>query len=268
MKLDLHCHSTKSDGSWPAERVAAEASRRRLSAWALTDHDTLAGYHAVAGAPGLICGVEISTWGDDREVHVVGLGVNPNDTGLTDLLSDIRAARHTRAAIILERVGQLRGQTLAAPDHWLDDLPITRSHIAHHLITSGWANNYREVFLDLIGDRQMGELPTPGYPTISAAAAVIHAAGGVAILAHPGIYHDIGRIERLMTACDGCEIKHPNLDPALANMLLTMANERGWLMSAGSDFHRDPCRLGDWRLTRGQARPLLDAVNWRDPITG
>ena len=112
MKLDLHAHTTASDGWWHPTRLAEEAQRRRLVAWAITDHDTIAGWQRVAEAPGLICGCEFSTTGDGREVHLVGLGFDPEDASLAAIMARHRALRERRAEAILDHVASLRGKRL------------------------------------------------------------------------------------------------------------------------------------------------------------
>lgn len=269
MKLDLHFHSTASDGGWSPTRVADEAERRALRAWALTDHDTIAGWAEVYPRPGLICGTEISTWTGDLEVHVVALGFDPDDAAIAALLESNVAIRRQRAQVILDHVRERTGVAITIDECLVDGAGmITRSHIAGAMVRRGLVGYHQQAFDDHIGDRVVRELYQPGYPSPAEAAAVARAAGGVAILAHPAMYGDINLIERLMTGLDGIEVKHPSIQEPLHRLLVARAEAKGWLLSAGSDFHREPCRLGDWRLSRALAAPLLRAVGWRDPVTG
>jgi predicted metal-dependent phosphoesterase TrpH len=267
VKIDLHMHTSRSDGRWSPQKLAAEATKRRLMAWAITDHDTIAAWRELAPQPGLLCGVEISTWDERGEIHVVALGIDPDHAELTAALANNVAIRRERAQVLLDHVAAKTGQRVT-----LDDcLPaeagmITRSHIASALVRAGVVAYRQQAFNELIGDASVQQLYQPAYPSPAEAGELIRAAGGVSVLAHPGLYGDIHRIEGVMRGLDGIEVKHPNLDVGLQKLLMKQAAENNWLLSCGSDFHSDPCRLGDWRLSRSQAMPLLRAAGWQDPV--
>nr|MBA3847971.1 phosphatase [Planctomycetota bacterium] len=96
MNVDFHLHTSASDGAHEPARIAQAAAEARLVRWAITDHDSVAGWRAVAGAPGLVPGVEVTGQTDDREIHVVGLGVDPDDAAFAAFLAGIRATREQR----------------------------------------------------------------------------------------------------------------------------------------------------------------------------
>ena len=202
-------------------------------------------------------------------MHLVGLGFDPEDASLAAIMARHRSLRERRAEAILDHVASLRGKRLDLADCMQPGAEmVTRSHIANALVKHGVVKHRHEAFQDLIGDAHIAHVEMEAYTSTVDTAAAIRAAGGVAVLAHPGMYGDIGRIERLMQGVDGIEIKHPRLDPLLQDLLRALAETNGWLLSCGSDFHAEPCRLGEWRLSRGEAGPLLRAAGWRDPITG
>lgn len=262
MRLDLHCHSTASDGSWTPQQLAAEAERRRLELWSLTDHDTIAGWQHIRNSPGLIIGCEFSTLFQDREIHIVGLGFDAEDEGLLTLMARQVAVRRERAQAILDNIFELRGVRIPIEDCQTDAAMIIRSHIADALVRAGVVSHRQQAFSDLISDANVARWYTPNYVDPAGLARLVHAAGGVCVLAHPGLYNDQPLIEAVMADLDGVEVNHPRLDPNLKAYLRQRARRAGWLLSAGSDFHNEPCRLGDWRLSRTEIQPLLDAVRY------
>lgn len=269
MKIDLHMHTCRSDGRWSPARLAQEAHDRHLVAWAITDHDCVDAWRELAPRPGLLCGAEISTRDDQGEIHIVALGIDPDHPDLAGLLARNVAIRVERADCILDHVHARTGVRVARADCRDGEARmITRSHIAGALVRAGVVAHRHQAFAELLGDDIVDAVYRPAFPTPERAAAAIAAAGGVSVLAHPGLYGDIHRIDAVMRHCRGIEIKHPHLDPALQAILARRAAESGWLLSCGSDFHVEPCRLGDWRLSRSQAMPLLRAAGWADPIRG
>jgi len=260
MRIDFHTHSTASDGTWSPRRVAEEAAARRLVAWSLTDHDTIAGWREVRGAAGLIVGCEISTMHREREIHVVALGFDPDDRALADLLDEHVTIRRERATVMLERIAELRGRRLQLADCQTTAHMITRSHIADALVRAGVVRHRQEAFEDLISNANVARWYHPGYASPAEVASVVRDAGGVSVLAHPGLYGSRELVAELMGELDGIEVKHPHLDPQWQEELVDTARRSGWLRSAGSDFHSEPCRIGDWRLSCAEVGPLLEAI--------
>ena len=267
MRIDFHLHSNASDGAHPPMALAEAARSARLQAWALTDHDTLAGWRMIAGAPGLVPGVEASCSWNGREVHIVALGFDPAHPDLTDLLAGNRALRLQRLACLLDRLPPgIRKDTTVADVAALaangPDGSLGRNHLAQTLVRSGAVSGSHEAFDRYLADEHLVDQGLPTFPGPEATAATIHAAGGVAILAHPGCYGDLPTIQALM-ACglDGLETSHPNLPSPLAQGLRRVADRQGWLHSCGTDLHvlghRRPggCALGADRM-----RPLLQRL--------
>lgn len=259
MRMDLHLHSHYSDGSLAPPAVLAEIRRRRLAHWALTDHDSLRASRELAGEPGWISGVEVTSRHAGREIHLIGLGVAIDDPDLEDFLAGIRACRHERLACLTRHAADFFSCTLEEVVPAPSESP-SRLHLARALQAAGAVSHASHAFQVCLSDARLGTLALPPFPRLDEAAAAIHAAGGVVILAHPGIYPSLDLIEQLLVEapCDGLEVHHPALHPLLRRGLEALADRRGLLRSCGSDFHGlGPRQIGDWRLSRAAMAPLL-----------
>jgi len=243
--VDLHMHSTASDGSRSPADVVRAAKRAELVAIALTDHDTVAGL-AEARAAGeelgvrIINGVELSAVEGESETHLLGLHLS--DTSVLERgLTELREMRGRRAARIVELL-QSQGVQVT-----LDDVlmqagagAIGRPHVARALVADGWAVDVRDAF-----DRYLAA-GRPAYVAkdqlgMRDAIAMVHAAGGLAMLAHPGPTATRERLEALLAlGIDGVEIKHPSHSPQDTARIRTLAEQLGLLPSGGSDWHGAP----------------------------
>lgn len=262
--VDFHLHSDASDGEHPAEHMAAAARKAWLAQWSLTDHDTFAGWRRIAGAPGLICGVEITAGAEGREVHVVGLGVDPAHAGLAALLARIRTLRLERIDVLLGRLPAdvRRGLTAAEVKPAQSDT-VGRLHLAKALARTGGVASVRDAFQFHLADEHVADTGLPQFPPIAEVATLIRAAGGVAILAHPGVYRGTAVIAALTDGLDGIEAAHPGLADDLQQAILALAAERGLLLSVGSDTHRISSvrRPGAAHLAPELLAPLLERLS-------
>lgn len=257
MRVDFHLHTCLSDGGLVPEDLLREIRRNRVDHFAITDHDTLAGYFALRGTVGLIPGVEVTAEAEGGEVHIVGLGFNPEDVVFARFLAHIRAVRRERIARLIASVNEqdrLTPATIAPKAE-----AVTRFHLALALTQIGRAHSIRDAFEALIGDGHCAMLDLPPYPGVAEAADAIRAAGGVAILAHPGVYGDLATVRgHLDQGLDGLETAHPKLDEALAIDLEIEARRRGILESCGSDTHVVGSRRpGDPQLGDARIQPLV-----------
>lgn len=264
MRVDFHLHSERSDGVLSPSRLAELAVDRRLAAWACTDHDTLAGSRELADRPGLVAGVEVTTWAEEREVHIVGLGVDRDDPDFESFLARIRTARCARLQAIIEHLAHTGLPRLelsqVVPRACLTP---TRVHLAQALVDLGVAHAIGALFTNgPLGDQALAGLGPPAYPAPAAAAAAIRSAGGVALLAHPARYQDEALVLRLLEApLDGLEVRHPNCSPSAQAFLDRVAGERGLLVSCGTDLHFPGRRRpGDHSLPRERLVPLLERI--------
>jgi 3',5'-nucleoside bisphosphate phosphatase len=250
--VDLHTHSTASDGTLPPERVMEAAERCGLKALALTDHDTIGGIPAAREAGErlgirIIAGVELSAFDNEHEVHVLALHLSHLET-LENRLLELRAQRFTRAEKIVEKLN-----ALAIPVT-LDEVllqanggAIGRPHVARALIARGVVHDFRDAFQRYLGGNGSAFVPKEKL-SIEDAIAITHEAGGLAIWAHPG---DLGRRERLepliAAGLDGIEIRHPSHSGEDIKRLQALTDFFGLVPSGGSDWHgatEGPRRLG------------------------
>lgn len=269
MRLDLHMHTWLSDGGLAPKQLQAAVRSRKLKAWSITDHDTLAAYDHVDADEELIPGVEITCEEDGIEVHVVALGIDLKHQGLRQFLTDIQQLRERRIQSLVEYVQQTFDLEFTLENvRTVYCEVITRSHLADTLLRLGPWRNRGQIFAEVISDQQVEVLNLQSYPRIRDAVEIIHSAGGQAILAHPGCYRDLEKIALFMShGLDGLEVKHPHVKPECEQFMRDLVAEHGYLMSCGSDLHylgrRQP---GDCRLSHAEAAPLLQRLNWSDPL--
>lgn len=240
--VDLHMHSTASDGSRAPADVVRAASKASLAAIALTDHDSVAGLAEAqtAGAElgvRIVNGVELSAVEGETETHLLGLHLR--DTSVLERgLAELREMRNRRARQIVQRLNDV-GVLLAFDEVLAQAGPgvVGRPHVARAMIAEGWATDARDAF-----DRYLGA----GRPAFVAkeqlrmrdAIAMIHAAGGLAVLAHPGSGGTRERIEALRTlGLDGIEVKHPSHSSSDTTRLRGLCEQFGLVPSGGSDWH-------------------------------
>ena len=218
--VDLHTHSTASDGSRPAREVVRAAHALGLTAIALTDHDTVAGL-ADADAEGrslgvrVVPGVELSAVEGDAETHLLGLHL-ADVHRLDARLRELRTMRLTRAERIVSRLNEL-GVNVSIEDvlAQANGGAVGRPHIARALVNDGWATDLRDAFDRYLGNGRSAYVPKDRLP-IEEAIAMIHDAGGVAVLAHPGASGTRARIEALVAhGLDGVEVRHPSHSTAV-----------------------------------------------------
>ncbi len=240
--VDLHMHSTASDGSRAPADVVRAAHAAHLVAIALTDHDSVAGLQEaqLAGAElgvRIVNGVELSAVEGQSETHLLGLHLRDTQN-LERELESLRDMRQRRARTIVDKLVGL-GVKITFEDvlSQAGMGAVGRPHVARALVADGWAVDVRDAF-----DRYLGA-GRPAYVAkeqlgMPAAIAMIHAAGGLAILAHPGA---AGTRERLTSLAalglDGVEVKHPSHSSADVNRMRTLCEQLGLVVSGGSDWH-------------------------------
>ncbi|MCF8191237.1 MAG: PHP domain-containing protein [Burkholderiales bacterium] len=247
--IDFHCHSTVSDGMLPPAALAARAANNGCRWLALTDHDDLDGLAIAAQTAadvgmGFVPGVEISVSWRDVTLHVVGLAIDPACPTLREGLTQVRSGRAERAEQMadgLARAG-IGGALQGAYRYASNPALISRAHFARYLVEQGHARDTGAVFKRFLVRGKPGYVRHE-WATLGAAVEWIHAAGGLAIIAHPGRYRvngagmqDLLREFRDLGG-DGIEVitsSHSTEDYRRFNVL---AHEAGLLASVGSDFH-------------------------------
>jgi predicted metal-dependent phosphoesterase TrpH len=273
-RIDLHTHSNNSDGVHAPSVLVDLARWKGISAISLCDHDSLEGYpelEAAARHEGVetITGVELSCEYVGRDLHVLGYGVNRSSEPLQALLRQFRTTRQRRGELIVEK--------LATQGIHLDIQKVLakaaggalgRPHIAAALVESGLVSDYPQAFAKYIGEG------CPAYVekykmAPDEAVAAIHAAGGLAFVAHPGYYLEDERAFRLLLerGFDGVEVYHPHHQPAVINRLLGIARDHDLLISGGSDFHGFAGRdnLGEPVVPYSLLEQIKEALQERNP---
>ncbi|NLP64409.1 3',5'-nucleoside bisphosphate phosphatase [Paraburkholderia sacchari] len=249
MNADLHCHSTVSDGQLAPAAVAQLAKAAGVTVWALTDHDELGGQRearAAADALGMhyLNGVEISVTWASRTVHIVGLHVDLECTALVDGLARTRDGRAARAEAIGERL-----EALGIPNAYEGALQyvsnpdlISRTHFARFLVESGRAQHTQDAFSRWLGEGKPGYV-AHRWAKLSDAVGWIKAAGGEAVVAHPGRYHytplefDTFFGEFIDLGGKAIEVVTGSHTPDQYGEYAAVARRFGFEASRGSDFH-------------------------------
>lgn len=254
--VDLHMHSTASDGTADPASVIAAARAAGLTAIALTDHDTVDGVDAARAAGErvgirVIAGVELSAYEGDHEHHVLGLHLR-RLSAIEERLGALRVIRRTRAELIVARLRSL-GIPIELEAVWrmAGAGAIGRPHIARVLVAGGWARDHRDAFDRLIGAGRPAYVPKERI-TLADAVRMIHEAGGLAVIAHPGSDGTQARLEQLKRlGFDGVEVRHPSHNAEDVARLGTLADYLGLVPSGGSDWHgavEGPRTLGNQRV--------------------
>jgi predicted metal-dependent phosphoesterase TrpH len=243
--VDLHTHSTASDGTLAPEGVIEAAKRCGLTALALTDHDTIDGVKAARSEGDrlgvrVVAGVELSAFQDEHEVHLLALHLTHLEA-LEKRLSELRASRYTRAQKIVEKLNSLGiPLTLDEVLQQANGGAVGRPHVARALIARGAVHDFRDAFVKYLGNAGSAFVAKEHF-SIEDAIAIAHEAGALAIWAHPG---DGGRRERLepliAAGLDGLEIKHPSHSSEDIKRLQALADFFNLVPSGGSDWHGAP----------------------------
>ena len=238
-------HSTASDGALAPAQVVAAARRARLSAIALTDHDTLAGVDeavAAGDAAGVrvVRGVELSAHDGPAEIHILALHVS-RPAPLESRLSAFRGARELRARKIVDRLQSL-GVNVEFDSVMTEAAggSVGRPHVARAMIRAGSVRDTREAFDRYLGSGRPAFIPKDRLE-IREAIALAHSAGAIAIWAHPGAEGYRARLEPLVEmGLDGLEVRHPGHASEDVKRLGALAEFFGLLSSGGSDWHGAP----------------------------
>jgi hypothetical protein len=260
--LDLHLHTTCSDGAVAPSVVPALAHRAGLHAIAVTDHDTTAGVapaRAAAAPLGLlvIAGTELTCELDGREVHLLGYGVDPDDAGLAQLSARRHARRRERVTEIVARL-QALGVRVQVDDVTVPpgNVMVGRPHVAEALVRLGVVRSLQEAFTRFLADGGPAFVPSHGTPVADGIAAVA-AAGGCSVWAHPDP-GDVLAFPRLRAmGLEGVETLRPAQAPTVSSALEQAAREAGLLVSGGSDWHGSGPPLGSWFVTDRHVGALL-----------
>jgi predicted metal-dependent phosphoesterase TrpH len=246
-RADLHIHTTASDGLFPPDEVVRIAKEAGLRAIAITDHDTVGGVaHARAAAANfgieLVPGVEISTLAEGQDVHVLGYFVDTEQKWFLKRLQSLQYMREERNRQIIEKLNKMGiaitwEEVQAKKRDTSPERNVGRPHIAEVLVDKGVVHSMDEAF-----DRYLGKdgaaYVTTKRMTPFEAIDLIKEAGGVPVLAHPGLYENDALVEEIIAhGLVGLEVYHPDHDRKRTERYRLMAERYGLIVTAGSDFH-------------------------------
>lgn len=249
MHYDLHCHSTRSDGLLRPSAVVERAAARGVDVLALTDHDEVSGTAEAleaAASHGIefVCGTELSVSWEDATIHVVGLRIDPDNASLKEGLAAIRESRASRAKRMGEALAAagIAGAYEGALRYVTSERLVSRTHFARWLVETGHARDVRDVFKRFLVAGKPGHV-AQSWATLGQAIDWIHAAGGQAVLAHPGRYRvGASGMRRLLAEFrdaggEAIEVLTSAHTPAQYAEYATLCRVFGLLASSGSDYH-------------------------------
>lgn len=278
LNADLHCHSVVSDGTLEPEALAQRAKANGVQLWALTDHDEVDGQRRAADAArrlGLdyLSGCEISVSFIGITVHIVGLGFDADDAALRDGLAATRGGRGERAQAMSDALAQvgIKGAFEGALRHAGNPALISRTHFARFLVESGVCQSTDEVFRRFLTEGKPGYVPHR-WASLGDAVRWITAAGGLAVIAHPGRYNFTPTQEYALFSefighgGRGVEVITGSHNSADYLKYADMALEFGLLASRGSDFHspeESHTDLGTLPDLPGRLNPVWSALQHR-----
>ena len=247
--IDLHTHTTESDGRYAPGDLVTRARAAGVTVLAVTDHDTVSGCEAAAAACAkagmtFVTGIEITAMRDDHDVHVLGYFIDVSAPGLHSFLSEQRRRRIDRLREMVAKLAalgiRLDAEAILRPAIEDSRKSAGRPWIARALVAGGHVASTDEAF-----DRWLGQGKPAFVPRLGASPAEViarlHDANGIASLAHPGLVGHDEWIEGLVSqGLDALEAYHSEHDSAATARYVAMASAMGIAVSGGSDFHGDP----------------------------
>jgi len=280
--IDLHVHSTFSDGSFSPAGLVEMAGEAKLSAFALTDHDTTEGFEELLAVADkyndnkseeekieVLPGVEISAAYKERDIHILGLLIDHKNRVLTDMLAASKKEREDRNKKMVKNLQDAGLDiTLKGVMAGNGDAVITRAHFAKYLVEHHLVRTYQDAFEFYLGDKTPYYVPRKFTSPRDAIESIL-AAGGVPVLAHPCIYHLaeeelLSLIDRLIGyGLRGIETLYSTNTPKEEKFTREIAEKKGLLITGGSDFHGAPkpsIRLGKGKGNLAIPYEILDRL--------
>lgn len=268
IKVDLHMHTSFSDGKLSPKQLINQALKAGLSIISITDHDNVNGleeaiqYGDRVGVK-VIPGVELSTGLFEREVHILGYFIDYKNEKLLKFLTALRYARINRLHEMISKLNDLGSKiTMESITADLsDDISVGRPHVAKALVNEGFVKTRAEAFMKYIGDNKPAFVKKP-VPNAKEAIELISSIGGLSFVAHPGKIVRGELLDELLSyGLDGIEIIHPSHGREDIEYFSSIASQNFMLVSGGSDFHgitdREYGNMGNYVL------PSYNIVNMR-----
>jgi len=277
--VDLHIHSTASDGTWSPVQILEQAEQAGLGAIAITDHDTLEGarraQHRSERIP-FLAGIEISAaypayMPGNGSLHILGYGIRVDDATLNQNLAQLQASRRDRNPQIIKQLNRIGiGVTMADARAASGNDQIGRPHIARALVNGGWVNSIDEAFDRYLATGKTAYVDKARISTVDTIS-MIRAAGGVAVMAHPCLLTVSqgpafeSALKRLVdNGIEGLEVFYPRHDASYIAYCRSLARKWQLLMTGGSDFHGSitpHIQIGDGDTPYACYQKLRDKLN-------
>ncbi len=241
-RIELHCHTTSSDGTLSPTELVERAVGRKIGHLAITDHDTVGGLAEARQAAGdrleLISGIEVSSYYHHREVHVLGYFFDAEDSRLLEFLEAMQNARKTRMQQMLDRLAAMKIQiSLEEVMQQAEGDSVGRPHLADAMVARKLVVDRQHAFEAYLGNG--GPIYVPRRTvTVTEAIDMLKSCGAAVVLAHPGLlYSRAMAAELLELPFDGVEVWHPAHQKKDQKRFLRMARSREKIPTGGSDFH-------------------------------
>ncbi|MEM9809118.1 MAG: PHP domain-containing protein [Cyanobacteria bacterium P01_D01_bin.56] len=239
--IELHCHTTFSDGTLTPQQLVERAVAKGVKALAITDHDTIFGWQEARTAAQphgleIVPGIELSTTYNGRSMHI--LGFYPDPEKLQDPLCDRIQGRHRRAQKMVDKLAEL-GYPIELPNIPGSTAP-GRPHIANALLAAGYVTSAQEAFQRFIGDYGPAYVPYEKF-TAQEGIELLRSCGAVPVWAHPYLFRG-GIVEEVLpelvkAGLMGVEVYHPHHSYSEEEVLEGLCKQYGLLMTGGSDYH-------------------------------
>jgi predicted metal-dependent phosphoesterase TrpH len=241
-RINLHLHTTVSDGAYSPASLVKRSQEIGLDLISITDHDTADAYGMIPDnlmPLRILPGMEISSQHQGNDVHILAYGYDIRNEGLRDMTEMYLIGRRERAIKMIKLLGEmdmhitLEDVVKVAGSREL----IVRPHIAQILVAKGYCQNKNEAFDKYIGNFKPAYVPKPEV-SVPDALKVIHGAGGLAVIAHPGKLAKPTYLEEFIPmGIDGIEVWHPDHYQWEIDNFIRLAQKNGLYMTGGSDFH-------------------------------
>ncbi len=273
MRIDLHTHTIASDGSHTPAELLARAAANNVSCLSITDHDSIVAYASLANSEvagvTVIPGIEISTTWYGRNIHILGLNIDLHNDELLKGIRQQQHARMDRAGMIASRLEKTGISDLLIKVLYIaNGASIGRPHFARLLVDEGVVPNLKQAYRKFLGSGKPGDV-RQYWADMTAVIGWIHAAGGTAVLAHPGHYNLTNtKLRQLagefaISGGNAIEVSNGMQSEALTRKLADLCDDLDLLASCGSDFHSGGnswSEIGLYSRLPSTCRPVWE--NW------
>jgi predicted metal-dependent phosphoesterase TrpH len=266
-RADFHTHTFHSDGILSPNALFIKAKERGISFISITDHDTIEHIPreieiAKSQSIDFVWGCEVSAYQEGKDYHIVALNFDYESQKFKHHFENYAKERLRRAEVIANNFTAL-GIKITMEDilKEANNAPIARPHIARAVVKAGYAKNIREVFTKYLNDRGSANEPKINL-SVKFVVDLIHAANGVAILAHPSNFFTIDELENVVKdGIDGIEVFHPLHSSDMTRYYQDFARAHNLLVSGGSDFHNpdtDEKNFGKYSIDLETAEKIIE----------